>query len=127
MDAIKQRFVQGVLQEQGNRLLRNQGNALYHRLKFHTGHLVSQRSVQVTGGEAMDGKLIFRHLDYERFLDMKKSVMTKKGKTKRTTGYRIHNRFIYGHYMAIARQLSVGFTEQVRDSITQELKSKING
>lgn len=127
MDAIKQRFVQHVLQDQGNRLLRNQGNALYQHLKFRSGDLDRRRSVKVSGGESIDGKLIFHHLDYERFQDMKRLITSRKGKTKLNPGLRIHNRFIYGHYLAIARQLSIGFTEQVRDKFRTDLKSEING
>lgn len=128
MDAmIKDRFVKQVLEHQGARLLRNQGNSLYKKLKFQHGNLETARSVSVSGGDGLDGKLTFRHIDYERFLDMKRTVTTKKGKTKNNSGYRIHNRFIYGHYFAIARQLSVGLTESVKQGIRNELKTEIHG
>lgn len=48
----------------------------------------------------------------------------KNGRTRRRTGYKIHNRFVYGHFLAIAKQLSVGFTESVRDKIRAELKAE---
>lgn len=125
---IKDRFVQQVLEYQGQRLLRNQGNVLYKKLKFKTGRLQDARSVSiVAGNDNLDGKLTFRHMDYERFQDMKRTVRGRKGKSKRVGGQRIHNRFIYGHYYAIARQLSVGLTDEVRENIRTELKTEING
>lgn len=125
---IKDRFVQGVLEYQGQRLLRNQGNVLYKKLKFRTGRLQTNRTVNVvSGNKELDGILTFRHLDYERFQDMKRMVLNRKGNSKRTDGVRIHNRFIYGHYYAIARQLSVGLTDEVRENILTELKTEING
>ena len=33
--SIKDRFIENVLRDEGNRLLRNQGKALRKRLKFH--------------------------------------------------------------------------------------------
>ncbi len=124
---IKQRFVSKVLSEQGQRLLKNQGNALYKKLKFHTGELKSSRSISVTGGDSLDGKLSFCHLARERFLDMKREVQDKSGRTRRRSGYDIHNRFIYGHFVAIARHLSVDLTDSVREGIRKQLKSEVNG
>lgn len=125
---IKERFVQRVLEYQGQRLLKNQGNALYKKLKFHTGRLQSNRTISVvSANDNLDGKLTFRHLDYERFQDMKHVNCNRKGKSKRTSGLRIHNRFIYGHYHAIARQLSVGLTDEIRENLLTELKTEING
>ena len=37
--SIKDRFIENVLRDEGNRLLRNQGKALRKRLKFHTHRL----------------------------------------------------------------------------------------
>lgn len=121
---IEQRFIEKVLRHQGDRLLRNQKRALYVKARFHSGRLDDHRSVSVSGGDDFDGELVFRHIDYERFLDMKRTVQAKNGKTRRTAGYKIHNRFIYGHFLAIARQLSVGFTESVRNQIKEELTVK---
>lgn len=124
---IKQRFVADVLSHQGKRLLRNQGNALYKKIHFHTGELQSRRFFSVSGSDGMDGQLSFSHLARERFLDMKREVKGREGGTRRRSGYRIHNRFMYGHYFAIARELMVGLTDSVRESIRNQIKSEING
>lgn len=124
---IEQKFVEKVLRHQGDRLLRNQGRALYMKARFRTGRMESKRSVAVSGSDDLDGVLTFRHLDYERFLDMKREIRTKKGGSRKSAGYRIHNRFVYGHFLAIAKQLSVGFTESIRNKIRDELKVKSNG
>lgn len=125
---IKDRFVQRVLEHQGQRLLKNQGNALYKKLRFRTGRLQSARSVNVVAGnDDLDGKLIFSHTDYERFQDMKRTIRNRKGKRRRDPGHRIHNRFVYGHFYAIARELSTGLTESVCEEIRNELNITING
>ena len=41
--SIKDRFIENVLRDEGNRLLRNQGKALRKRLKFHTQDRKSTR------------------------------------------------------------------------------------
>lgn len=104
--------------------MRNQGRSLYARARFRSGQLERGRSVAVSGDDNLDGELVFRHVDYERFLDMKRRVKMKNGNTRRKRGYRIHNRFVYGHFLAIARQLSVGFTESVKERIREELKAE---
>ena len=121
---VEQKFVEKVLQHQGNRLLKNQGRALYVKARFRSGRLEKARSVSVSGGDDLSGELVFIHVDYERFLDMKRGIQMKNGRTRRRTGYKIHNRFVYGHFLAIAKQLSVGFTESVRDKIRAELKAE---
>ena len=100
----RERFIQDTLEQEGKRLLRNQGAAIsagYHR---GTGQLESGRSISVSGGGGMDGRLTLSHPIYERFLDIK---------NRRRKRLRIHNRFIFGAYAAIARRLMYGFTEEV--------------
>ena len=117
---IKDDFVSQVLQHQGKRLLTNQERALRQKVRFRTGRISSSRSVQVSSGNGMDGQLTLQHLDYLRFLDMK----GHKGKRKRR---RIHNRFMFGTYYAIANQLSTGLTESVYQEIREKLNRTING
>ncbi len=125
---IKQRFVGRVLQEEGDRLIRNQGAILGKRLSFRTGRLVGQRGISVSGGEGMDGRLSFRHVPYERFLDMKRTVKLKrKAGTRVKRGYRIHNRFIYGTYFSIAGRLMTELTDEVKANIINQIKSETNG
>lgn len=124
---IEQQFVKKVLRHQGDRLLRNQGRSLYVKARFKTGRMEKDRDISVSGGDDLDGVLRFRHVDYERFLDMKRDVKIKNGKSRRKSGFRIHNRFVYGHYFAIAKQLSVGLTEGIKQQIRDELNTNING
>ena len=42
---VEQKFVEKVLQHQGNRLLKNQGRALYVKARFRSGRLEKARSV----------------------------------------------------------------------------------
>ena len=65
--SIKDRFIENVLRDEGNRLLRNQGKALRKRLKFHTHRLYDTRRISVS-----ESRLTFTHTVYERFLDMKR-------------------------------------------------------
>lgn len=125
---IRKHFVGQVLQEEGDRLLKNQSAILEKRLIFHTGRLAGRRRISVSGGEEMDGKLSFTHVSYERFLDMKRIVNRKRTTGTRTKrGYRIHNRFVYGTYGAIAQRLMSEFTDEVKTNIINEIKSGNNG
>ena len=121
---IKQRFVGKVLQEEGERMRKNQGVSIDKRLKFHSHNLVRKRDVKVSSEEGMDGVLTFSHVDYERFLDMKRKVKRKRSGGIRTRrGYRIHNRFMYGAYASIARRLMYDLTDELRESVKREIES----
>lgn len=127
MDLIKKRFVGKVLQEEGKRLIRNQGAILYKRLVFREGVLRDSRGVSVRESDAMDGELTFKHVDYERFLDMKRKVKNKRGESRTRKGYNIHNRFTYGTYHVIALRLMNDLTDEVREGIRNELKMEGHG
>jgi len=96
------RFVQDTLEQEGARMVRNQGAAIYVAYERRTGRLLSERKVSVSGGDRP--VLTFQHVIYERFLDLKK----KGGRDRR-----IHNRFVYGTYSAISRRLMYGYTDDV--------------
>lgn len=98
----RERFIQDTLEQEGKRLLRNQGNAIFLAYNQHTGRLMNDRKISVTGGDTP--YLTFEHPIYERFLDLK-----KKNKRNR----RIHNRFVFGTLYSIARRLMYGLTEEV--------------
>lgn len=120
---VEQKFVEKVLQHQGNSCEESRTCWLYVK-SFPTGDWKRLVLFPCQGGDDLSGELVFRHVDYERFLDMKRVIQMKNGRTRRRTGYKIHNRFVYGHFLAIAKQLSVGFTESVRDKIRAELKAE---
>ena len=100
----REKFIQDTLEQEGKRLLRNQGAAISAGYRRVTGHLETGRSISVSSGDAMDGRLTLTHPIYERFLDIK---------NRRRKRLRIHNRFIFGAYASIARRLMYGFTEEV--------------
>ncbi len=100
----RERFIQETLESEGRRMLANQGAAIASGYRRGTGRLEDARSISVSGGDGMDGKLTLQHPVYERFLDIR---------NRRKKRLRIHNRFIFGAYAAIARRLMYGFTEEV--------------
>lgn len=100
----RERFIQDTLETEGRRLLHNQGAAIAAGYQRGTGRLEEGRSISVTGGTDADGRLTLTHPVYERFLDIK---------NRRKKRMRIHNRFIFGAYAAIARRLMYGYTEEV--------------
>ena len=106
----RERFIQETLESEGRRMLANQGAAITSGYRRGTGRLESGRSISVAGGAEADGKLTFEHPVYERFLDIK---------NRRKKSLRIHNRFIFGAYAAIARRLMFGFTEEVAAAFRQ--------
>ncbi|MDO4843116.1 MAG: hypothetical protein Q4A02_00535 [Bacteroidales bacterium] len=105
---VRARFVSEVLQDEGQRLLRNQGKAIEARVKKRSGRLESSRSVSVTGGSGASGTLTFVHVAYERFLDMKR---LQRGDQSVKSNRRIHNRYVFGAFASIAERLMNEFTE----------------
>lgn len=128
MGKVKREFIRQVLEDEGQRLMKNQESAIRSRLKFHSGRLLNDREVTVESGNDMDGKLEFRHPVYERFLDMKRKVKKKRGSGSRIrAGFRIHNRFMFGHYGSIADRLMYEFTEDVAEKIRQSFERNNQG
>lgn len=117
---IKGAFVRRVLQEEGEKMLERQETAISSRLHSRTGTLIRDRKMSVSGGDGLDGQLDFRHPIYERFLDMRK--LGKNGRKRK--GRRIHNRFVFGAYLSIAKQLMYGFTEEVARKIKEKWDQK---
>ncbi len=103
----RERFVQTILGEEGEKLEKYQGEAIKKRLKLKSGYILSARNIATQGGEEQEGRLTYTHAIYERFLDMK-----RKGKS-RGKRRKIHNRFIFGAYASIAKRLMYDFTEDV--------------
>ncbi len=97
----RERFIQHELEEEGKRMLRNQGNAIFLAYREHSGRLMRDRRTTVSGGD--NPVLTFTHPVYERFLDLK---------SKRGTDRRIHNRFVYGTVYAIQRRLALGLLDE---------------
>lgn len=117
---VKERFVRNVLEEEGRRMLGAQGAAIGRAVRFHTGRMFNDRSITVSGGADMDGKLTFTHTDYERFLDMKR-LCHGSGKSNIKSNRRIHNRYVFGAYSSIASRLMYDLTDDVAESIRRQL------
>lgn len=123
MSYIKREFIRQVLEDEGKRLVSNQGIEIEKRLKFHTRRLISDRKTTVSQSDDLSGKLVFTYPAYLRFLDIKRKVKRNK-KTKATKikkGYRLYNRFVMGHYYSIAYRLQNEFSSEVADAIRKDL------
>lgn len=115
---VRERFVRNILEEEGARMLRNQSVAMRSAVRFRSGRMYDDRSITVEGGASMDGKMVFTHTTYERFLDMKR---LQHGSTTVKSNRKIHNRFVYGTYISIANRLMYDLTEDVAESIREQL------
>jgi len=123
MSYIKDEFVKRVLQDEGKRLIKNQGAEITRRLKFHSNRLFSERTISVSGDNSMDGQLSYTHTAYQRFLDIKRKIRSKQTNRTITRRFRIHNRYIMGHYYSIANRLMNEMTEEVVQSIKKDFQN----
>lgn len=124
MSYTKNEFVKRILQDEGQRLKRNQGIEIAKRLKFHTYNLINDRHISVTSGDDMDGQLSLTHPAYQRFLDIKRKIRNKRTNKVYTKRYRIHNRFVMGHYYSIANRLMNELTDDVAAAIKKDFQQK---
>ena len=113
---VKSRFVEQVLQEEGVLMKRYQEVAIRKKTTSRSGNLLSHRAMTVTAGTGASGTLTLRHVDYERFLDMKR--LHRGSKTYRSNR-KIHNRFIFGSYGHIASRLMTEFTDEVVQALKE--------
>lgn len=129
MSYIKDEFIRQVLEDEARRYKSNQGIEMEKRLKFHTRRLIDHRTHEVSRTGELSARLKLTFPAYERFLDMKRKVKrNKKTKAKKIKqGYRIHNRFVWGHYNSIAYRLSNEFSAELAEQIKKDLQSKNNG
>lgn len=127
MPNFKALFVKRVLQDEGQRYLKNQGIAIQKRVNFHTGDLFNNRSAKVTGDDSMDGQLSINHTIYERFLDIKKKIRSRKTNKIKTRSLKIHNVYAFGHYYSIANRLMNEYTDEARAAIIKDFNTLNNG
>ena len=113
---LERKFVNQVLNHEGNELVRAHKREIQSRLKQHSGKTLSsvQKLVQ-NNGEA-GGTLAIQHQKRQRFLDMKTRTL-KSGITKRKKAYPVHNKIIFGHLNNVIRQLKYGFTEAIQEKM----------
>lgn len=110
---VRSRFVADVLQEEGASMLRYQETAIRKSTKSHTGRLIGRRRISVESGTDTSGKLTLHHLDYERFLDMKRLHGVKKSGRRR----KIHNRFVFGTYSSVAKRLMQELSDELVEAV----------
>ena len=116
---VKGRYIEQVLNEEGEKLNRRQYSAIASKLHERSGRLLSGRfyEVRVSG---QHGRLSLQHPIYERFIDMRSlhrgGVLVKRRRVK------IHNRFVWGSYAMIASRLMNGFTSEVAAKIREQFK-----
>lgn len=120
---VEQRFVAEILSSEGARLLKNQQAAFAARLHFHSGNIVDRRRAEVTTDGQYSGMLTLTHTAYERFLDLK--AMRYGSKIVRRNR-KIHNRFVWGHFNAIAYRLANDLTESLSDRLRTEIQKTDN-
>lgn len=121
-DIVKKRFVAEVLKARGRDMIARQDREIRKKIKFHSNKLVDTRRVKVASeSDAYSGNLSYVHVDYERFLDLKRG---RRADGKRVKRRRIHNRFVMGAYYSIARDLMFGLTEDVISRIRSEMGVK---
>lgn len=126
MGYIKDEFIRRVLEDEGKRYKKNQGIEMEKRLKFHSKRLITDRTQTVIPQGDMKATLQMTFPAYERFLDIKRKVKrNKKTKVmKIKAGYRIHNRFVWGHYNSIAYRLQNEFSSELAEQIKKDLQTK---
>jgi hypothetical protein len=100
---LKGRFIKKVLRERGNEINEEVGK----RTSSFASSLWSRRGISLT-----DDTLTYKSTKVHRFLDMKRRN-TINGK-KRKKNYPIHNKIIMGQYTQIIKDLTVGFTEEIK-------------
>jgi len=109
---VEKKFLIQTLTQEGKELAIKQKAALNEHLKKRTGKTIA--AIKATVSEDGNGaRLSMQHLKRQRFLDMK----PKRGLRKRA--YPIHNKILFNHLGNIIRELKFGFTESVRQNLSQ--------
>lgn len=99
----RERFIRSVLDEEGGILIRTQSEAIQGGYTSRTGRLLNGRQVTVS-----NDRLTLTHPVYERFLDIR---------NRRKKRLRIHNRFVFAVYSAIAGKLAAGYRDEAQQIV----------
>lgn len=108
-DILKGRFIRKVLKSTGDDIKKAQDSYFSSR-GFNMSNGWNDRAFAVT-----DNTLDYTHLLKHRFVDMK--TRTVKGEKKRKKSHQIHNKIFWGNYNNIIRELSFGFSEEIKDEL----------
>jgi hypothetical protein len=104
-DIIKNRFIRKKLQETANDIK----DASQKKMSSFNSAFWRNRSFSVT-----DNEMQYEHLKVHRFIDMR-TRKNADGTKQKKKFYPIHNRIVMGQYSQLVRELSVGFTEEVKN------------
>ena len=116
---IKKEFVKEILKSTSSPLQEALEKAILKRNLVDTGNMLNTVNVEYKSAKENDGILNYKHIIYQRFLDMKKEgVLSKKRKQ-----YSIHNRIVFGFYNKIAYRLMYDMTEDVVARIKKDLEN----
>lgn len=122
---IKKKFVHDTLKNGINKIYTTQENVVRSNFHSHTGRLLTSLSAHSYDSEISDeSSLIYlRLLPYLRFLDMQyRTRKDKIAKVKRRK-LALYNRVVWGVlYHETFPTIRYGLTDEVRESINQELK-----
>jgi len=110
---IERRYIDNVLRETLQGIEETQDRA-FNNFNFKSQDIRNRRTFVVANNEAE-----FTHLVKTRFIDMKRI----NGKVKKR--YPIHNNIIMGYYNSLINKLHFGLTQDVRNSIANELNIEV--
>ncbi len=127
---IRKEFIHQTLSAGINKIHQTQQNVVATYLQQRSGDLQSHLMRRPFTGESGDGRTVFyvRILPYLRFLD----ISYRRGRTDRVSRHirsqlALYNRVVWGVlYHETFPELRHGFSQQVRDSIRQQLESAVN-
>jgi hypothetical protein len=108
-DILKGRFIRKVLQSTGADINKAQ-NAYFASRGFNMSNGWNDRTFSVT-----DNALDYSHLKKHRFVDMKNREVNGKKRPKKS--HKIHNKIFWGNYNNVIRELSFGFSEEIKEEL----------
>ena len=120
MASVEQRFIFRSLENAGTLMLQRQEIAMRQEITERTGSLRQGRKVTVSEEGAYGGRLIFDHVIYERFLDMKHRDPAAASAHRKQRN--IHNRYVFGMYNSVIYRLLYGLTADVRSQMVKEIQ-----
>ena len=115
MDAIlTAAFLNKIIREESENFDKMQLAAMRRQLHFHSDKIIRARRFSFASS-SMSVSMTLTHTDYERFLDIRRPGYKRR---------RIHNRYVWGAYEAIARRCMYDFTTEAVESMKKELNIK---
>ena len=115
MDAIlTTAFLNKIIREESETFDKMQLAAMRRQLRFHSDEIIRARRFSFVSS-GMSVSMNLTHTAFHRFLDIRRPGYKRR---------RIHNRYVWGAYEAIARRCMYDFTTEAVESIKKELNLK---